>query len=205
MHNRTRVIVAAALTAALAGGGTAAAMASTAGAKPGTAAKTASVSSGCTTDADLAAQLGVSQARLVQAERAVKTSFGKAGAQPTDAQIDAALASALGVSQARVHQALASMKPCKSDARGSKAASSKAAGSAAAERAAQAAFTASVARQLHVSPARVSAALRPIFAAGHGETSSPAFVAAARSLGVSAQQLMIALMHAKESLAAAGR
>src|SRR5215472_4037037 len=70
------------------------------------------------------------------------------------------------------------------------------------ERQAHAAMTAAVAQALHVSTARVSAALRPLFAAGHAETSSPAFAAAARSLGVSTQQLNTALMHAKESLAA---
>jgi len=63
---------------------------------------------------------------------------------------------------------------------------------------------AAVARTLHVSAARVSAALRPLFAAGHADTSSPAFAAAARSLGVSAQQLAAALAHAKQSLAGSG-
>jgi hypothetical protein len=51
------------------------------------------------------------------------------------------------------------------------------------------------------STARVSAALQPLFAAGHADTSSPAFAAAARALGVSTQQLGTALMHAKQSLA----
>jgi hypothetical protein len=63
-------------------------------------------------------------------------------------------------------------------------------------------MTAAVARELHVSTARAGAALRPLFAAGRAETSSPMFAAAARSLGVSAQQLNTALMHAKQSLAA---
>ena len=63
------------------------------------------------------------------------------------------------------------------------------------------AMTAAVARELHASTARVSAALRPLFAAGRADTSSPAFAAAARSLGVSTQQLFTALMHAKQSLA----
>ena len=58
-----------------------------------------------------------------------------------------------------------------------------------------------VAAELHVSTARVSAALQPLFAAGHAETSSPAFAAAARALGVSTNQLDTALMHAKQSLA----
>src|SRR5438034_1394447 len=63
------------------------------------------------------------------------------------------------------------------------------------------AMVAAVARELHVSTARVSAALQPLFAAGHADPSSPAFAAAARSLGVSSQQLSTALMHAKQSLA----
>jgi hypothetical protein len=63
------------------------------------------------------------------------------------------------------------------------------------------AIVAAVAEALHVSTARVSAALQPLFAAGHADTSSSAFAAAARSLGVSTQQLFTALMHAKQSLA----
>ena len=63
------------------------------------------------------------------------------------------------------------------------------------------AIVAAVARELHVSAARVSAALQPLFAAGHADTSSPAFAAAARALGVSTNQLDTALMHAKQSLA----
>ena len=70
------------------------------------------------------------------------------------------------------------------------------------ERQAHDAMAAAVARELHVSTARVSAALRPLFAAGHADTSSPAFAAAARLLGVNAQQLNTALMHAKQSMAA---
>ena len=73
---------------------------------------------------------------------------------------------------------------------------------AAEERQGHNAMTALVAAALHVSTARASAALRPLFAAGRADTSSPAFAAAARSLGVSTQQLATALMHAKQSLAA---
>ena len=71
----------------------------------------------------------------------------------------------------------------------------------ASERPGHDAMVAAVARTLHVSTARVSAALQPLFAAGRADTSSPAFAAAARSLGVSTQQLSTALMHAKQSLA----
>ena len=52
-----------------------------------------------------------------------------------------------------------------------------------------------------MSTARVSAALRPLFAAGQADTSSPVLLAAARSLGVSSQQLSAALAHGKQSLA----
>ena len=81
---------------------------------------------------------------------------------------------------------------------GSKAAASKAVE----ERQGHDLMTAAVARELHVSTARVSAALRPLFAAGGAGPSSPVFLAAARSLGVSAQQLSAALGDAKQSLAA---
>ena len=63
------------------------------------------------------------------------------------------------------------------------------------------AIVAAVSGDLHVSTARVSAALAPLFAAGHADTSSPLFAAAARSLGVSTQQLNTALVQAKQSLA----
>jgi hypothetical protein len=63
------------------------------------------------------------------------------------------------------------------------------------------AMVAAVAAQLHVSSARVAAALQPLFAAGHADTSSPVLAAAARALGVSTDQLNAALMHAKQSLA----
>jgi hypothetical protein len=66
------------------------------------------------------------------------------------------------------------------------------------------ALAAAVARELHVSTARVSAALQPLFAAGRADPSSPVFAAAARSLGVSTQQLATALAHAKQSLAGGG-
>jgi hypothetical protein len=63
------------------------------------------------------------------------------------------------------------------------------------------AMVAAVAGELHLSTARVSAALQPLFAAGHADPSSSASAAAARSLGVSTQQLFTALAHAKQSLA----
>jgi len=186
MRNRTRVIAAAAVTAALAAGGTGAAVASATGAKPGTHAKSVSASGKCAADNDLAARLGVSPARLDHALRAVKISLSKASARPTESQFDAVLARTLGIPLERVRQAFPT---------------GKTGGSKAAVRPGTDALTAAVAKELHVSTARVKAALRPLFAAGTADSSSPVFVAAARSLGVSAQRLSAALAHAKQGLA----
>jgi len=69
------------------------------------------------------------------------------------------------------------------------------------ERRGHAAIAAAVAQALHVSTARVDAALQPLFAAGRADSSSPLVAAAARSLDVSTPQLFAALRHAKVSLA----
>jgi DNA-binding transcriptional regulator YdaS (Cro superfamily) len=204
MRNRTRVIAAAAaVTAALAGGGTATAMASTTGAKPAAHAKTVSASYRCAPDSDLAARLGVSPARLDQALRAVKTSLSAASAEPAEGQFDAALARALQVSQARVRHAFAAEKPCEPKNGGAKSGGSKPGGSkpAPSEQQGHEALAMAVARELHISMARVDSALQPLFAAGHADPSSAVFTAAARALGVSPGQLEAALISAKESLA----
>lgn len=199
MRNRTRVIAAAAaVTAVLAGGGTATAMASTAGAKPAAHAKTVSTTYQCAPASDLAARLGVSPARLDRALRAVKTSLSAAGAKPTEGQFDAALARALHVSQARVRHAFAAEKPCEPKTGGAKSGGTKPAPS---ERQGHEALALAVARELHISMAKVDAALQPLFAAGQADPSSAVFTAAARALGVSPGQLDAALISAKESLA----
>jgi hypothetical protein len=106
----------------------------------------------------------------------------------------AALASTAGATPAaHAKTSSASAKPGGSKTAGSKSGE---------DRQGHDAMTATVARELHVSTARASAALQPLFAAGHADTSSPAFAAAAHSLGVSTQQLNAALVHAKQSLAA---
>lgn len=198
MRNRTRVIAAAAVTAVLAGGGTATAMASTASAKPAAHAKTVSTTYQCAPASDLAARLGVSPARLDRALRAVKTSLSAAGAKPTEGQFDAALARALHVSQARVRHAFAAEKPCEPKTGGAKSGGTKPAPS---ERQGHEALAMAVARELHISMAKVDAALQPLFAAGQADPSSAVFTAAARALGVSPGQLDAALISAKESLA----
>ena len=208
MHNRTRMIAAvAAGTVALGAVSTAAAVASTADGKPGAHSKTASPGGKGGGASDLAARLGVSPARLDHAIRAAKISLSKGNVKPTERQFEAALATILGIPLARVQQAFpAAMsggsKAARAKAASSKAAASKAAGSKAATRAANHAFGVAVARELQVSTARVDMALRPMFAAGYADPSTPAFAAAARSLGVSVHQLSAALVHAKESLAA---
>lgn len=199
MRNRTRVIAAAAaVTAVLAGGGTATAMASTAGAKPAAHAETVSTTYQCAPASDLAARLGVSPARLDRALRAVKTSLSAAGAKPTEGQFDAALARALHVSQARVRHAFAAEKPCEPKTGGAKSGGTKPAPS---ERQGHEALALAVAGELHISMAKVDAALQPLFAAGQADPSSAVFTAAARALGVSPGQLDAALISAKESLA----
>ena len=207
MHNRTRIIAAAAAgTVALAGVSTAAAMASTTDGKPGTHSKTAAASDRHGALDDLAARLGVSPARLDRALRAAKMSLSKANASPTVDQFEAALARILGIPEARVRQAFPAEKPGDTTAAGSKAARSKAAHAKAAqsktaERATNHAFAVAVAQELGVSVSGVSAALRPMLQAGYADPTSPEFAAAARSLGVSVDQLSTALVHAKQSLA----
>jgi len=191
MRNRTMMAAAGAVTAALAAGSIGAAVASTTSAKPSAHQKAMSASPKRAADSDLAARLGVSPARLDQALRTVKTSLIRANAKPSPGQFDAALARVLGIPQARVRQAFPA----------GKRAGVKAIGSEAAVRAGDNALTAAVARELRVSTTQVSEALRPLYAAGRADPSSPAFAAAARSLGVSIHQLVAALVHAKQSLA----
>lgn len=196
MRNRTRAVAAAAVTAAFAAGSIGAAVASTTGSKPSAHAKTVTVNAKRAGYDDLAARLGVSPARLDHALSEVKISLVRANANLSPGQFDAALARILGIPQARVRHAFPP-----EPARGSRVAVSKAPVSKAAARAEFEAFTSAVARELHVSTARVKAALRAMFEAGRADPSSPQFAAAARSIGVSAGQLIAALRHAKESLA----
>jgi hypothetical protein len=87
------------------------------------------------------------------------------------------------------------------DLRGSKAALANGAGANAAPQPGADALPAAVAGELHVSVARATTALRPLLAGGKIDSSAQDFAAAARSLGVSPQQLSAALVQAKQSLA----
>jgi hypothetical protein len=205
MRNRTRMIAAAAaVTAALAAGSTVAVAAATGG-KPGAPAKTTSASEKPGHDAIVAAvarELHVSAARV---GAALQPLFA-AGHADTSSPTFAAAARALGVSTGQLDAALAHAKQSLVGGRQAEqgpvgAKTTPADSKAAEERQGHEAMVAAVAAELHVSAARVSAALQPLFAAGHADTSSPAFAAAARALGVSTGQLDAALAHAKQSLA----
>jgi 2-hydroxychromene-2-carboxylate isomerase len=201
------IAAAAAVTAALAAGSTAA-VASAAGAKPGSPAKTMSASEKPGHDAIVAAvaeELHVSTARV----RAALQPLFAAGHADTSSPAFAAAARSLGVSAQQLSAALAHAKQSLAQglrAKQSPDGSKTAPGGfkTAEDRHGHDAIVAAVAEELHVSTARVRAALQPLFAAGHADTSSPAFAAAAHSLGVSTQQLSAALAHAKQSLAQGG-
>ena len=202
MRNRTRMIAAAAAVAAALAAGSTVAVAAAAGGKPGAPAKTMSASEKPGHDAMVAAvarELHVSAARV---GAALQPLFA-AGHADTSSPAFAAAARALGVSTGQLDAALAHAKQSLAGGQqGPVGAKTPPAGSKAAEeRQGHDAMVAAVAAELHVSAARVSAALQPLFAAGHADTSSPAFAAAARALGVSTGQLDAALAHAKQSLA----
>lgn len=215
MRNRSRMIATAvAITAALAVG-SGAAVASASGGKPGAPARTVSASEkkGDPSEqagqdamaAAVATQLQLSEA---QVSAAMQPLFA-VGSADESSPVFVAAAGSLGVSTGQLSAAIlhakvslaATMPPGSRDK--TKAAHAKAAAGfrSAEEGPGHSAMVASVASQLHVSTARVSAALQPLFAAGHASTSSQPFAAAARSLGVSAAQLSAALGHAKQSLA----
>jgi hypothetical protein len=129
-----------------------------------------------------------------------------AGHADTSSPAFAAAARALGVSPGQLDAALAHAKQSLAAGQhaqqGPAGAKTAPAGSKAAEeRPGHEAMVTAVAAELHVSAVRVSAALQPLFVAGHADTSSPAFAAAARALGVSPGQLDAVLAHAKQSLA----
>jgi 2-hydroxychromene-2-carboxylate isomerase len=125
-----------------------------------------------------------------------------AGRGDASSPVVAAAARSLGVSTNQLYAALvhAKLSLAGAHARQGPARSKAVGANSAAEQQSRAAMTAAVARALHVSTARVNAALRPLFAAGQADTSSPIFAAAARSLGVSTHQLDAALRHAKQSM-----
>jgi 2-hydroxychromene-2-carboxylate isomerase len=218
MRNRTRLIAATAAVAAAVAGGSAAAVASTTGSKPSAPATTMSASekpggskpvgSNSAEEqqghnaiaAAVAQELHVSTA---QVNAALQPIFAAGQADPSSPSF-AAAARSLGVSTQQLAAALAQAKQSvgASTQAGQSPGGSKSVGSKSAEeRQGHNAMVTAIARQLHVSTARVSAALQPLFAAGQADASSPVLAAAAGSLGVSPQQLLTAVMQAKQSQA----
>jgi trimeric autotransporter adhesin len=223
MRNRTRLIAATtAVTAALAAG-SAAAVASTAGGKPGAPAKSATAGA----KPRGSRVVGSRSAEEQQGHEAIATAVARelhlsmaqviaalhplfaAGQAGTSSPVFAAAASSLGVSTQQLAAALSQAKQsltagtqAEQSTTGAKAVGSKAVGSKSGEQQqGHNAIIAEVAQELHLSTAEVSAALQPLFAAGQAGPSSPVFVAAARSLGVSTQQLSAALAQGKQSMA----
>jgi hypothetical protein len=218
MRDRTRMLAAAAVVTAAVAAGSGAAVASTTGAKPGASAKTMSASQKPggpkplgskpaeeqqghdAITAAVAEELHVSTARV---SAALQPLFAAGRADALSAMF-AAAARSLGVSTQQLSAALAHAKQSLAGgthARQKPGGSQSAGSTPAEERQGHDAITAAVAEELHVNTARVSAALQPLFAAGRADASSAMFAAAARSLGVSTQQLSAALAHAKQSLA----
>ena len=146
-----------------------------------------------------------------QVSAALAPLFAAGHADP-DSPVLAAAARSLGVSTqgliaALTHAKLSLAGPAatKQGPAGTKQGTAGTKAGAAADKAGHDAMAASVASELHLGVARVSAALAPLFAAGGAEPDSLLLQAAARDLGVSAQQLNTALVHAKQSLASASQ
>ena len=217
MSTGTTTSAAAAAFAAAMDAGSGAAVAASAGGSPAAHASTASatVKGGSAARAGHDAMVAVVARDLhrstAQVSAALAPLFAAGHADP-DSPVLAAAARSLGVSTqgliaALTHAKLSLASPAATK-QGLAAIKQGPAGTkagAAADKAGHAAMAASVASELHLAVARVSAALAPLFAAGGAEPDSPLLQAAARDLGVSAQQLNTALEHAKQSLASASQ
>jgi len=218
VRSRTRIIAAAAAVSAAVAAGSSAAVAASAGGKPSAHATTTSAS---TARGGPAAKAGhdamvavVARDLRLDAARvaaALAPIFAAGHADP-DSPALAAAARSLGVSTqgliaALTHAKLSLAGPAatKQGPASTKQGTAGTKAGAAADKAGHDAMAASVASELHLGVARVSAALAPLFAAGGAEPDSPLLQAAARDLGVSAQQLNTALVHAKQSLASASQ
>jgi len=216
MRSRTRIIAAAAAISAAVAAGSGVAVAASAGGKPAYASTTSATGKGGNAataghDAMVAVVARDLHRSTAQVSAALAPLFAAGHANP-NSPVLAAAARSLGVSTQGLIAALTHAKESLAGAAGTKqgpagtkqgAAGTKA--GAAADKAGHDAMVATVASDLHLSVAQVSAALAPLFAAGHADTESPLFKAAARDLGVSAQQLNTALVHAKQSLASASQ
>ena len=206
MRNRTRMIAAAVAVSAAVAAGSGVAVAASAGGKPSAPATASGIKGGNAATAGHAAMVAVVARDLhlstaqVAAALAPIVAAGHAGPL---SPVLAAAARSLGVSTQGLIAALTHAKESLAGAAGTKQGPGGSKAGSPADKAGHDAMVAAVAGELHVSTAKVSAALAPLVAAGRADTDSPAFAAAAHDLGVSAQQLNTALMHAKQSLASA--
>jgi hypothetical protein len=217
VRSRTRIIAAAAAVSAAVAAGSGVAVAASSGGTPAAHARStsATVKGGNAAKAGHDAMVAVVARDLhrstAQVSAALAPLFAAGHADP-DSPVFAAAARSLGVSTqgliaALTHAKLSLAGPAatKQGPASTKQGTAGTKAGAAADKAGHDAMAASVASELHLSVARVSAALAPLFAAGGAEPDSPLLQAAARDLGVSAQQLNTALVHAKQSLASASQ
>ena len=217
MRSRTRIIAAAAAVSAAVAAGSGVAVAASSGGTPAAHARStsATVKGGNAAKAGHDAMVAVVardlQRSTAQVSAALAPLFAAGHADP-DSPVFAAAARSLGVSTqgliaALTHAKLSLAGPAatKQGPASTKQGTAGTKAGAAADKAGHDAMAASVASELHLGVARVSAALAPLFAAGGAEPDSPLLQAAARDLGVSAQQLNTALVHAKQSLASASQ
>jgi len=217
VRSRTRIIAAAAAVSAAVAAGSGVAVAASSGGTPAAHARStsATVKGGNAAKAGHDAMVAVVARDLhrstAQVSAALAPLFAAGHADP-DSPVFAAAARSLGVSTqgliaALTHAKLSLAGPAatRQGPAGTKQGTAGTKAGAAADKAGHDAMAASVASELHLGVARVSAALAPLFAAGGAEPDSPLLQAAARGLGVSAQQLNTALVHAKQSLASASQ
>jgi len=216
MRSRTRIIAAAAAISAAVAAGSGVAVAASAGGKPAHASTTSATGKGGNAataghDAMVAVVARDLHRSTAQVSAALAPIFAAGHADP-NSPVFAAAARSLGVSTqgliaALTHAKLSLAGPgaTKQGPASTKQGTAGTKAGAAADKAGHDAMAASVASELHLAVARVSAALAPLFAAGGAEPDSPLLQAAARDLGVSAQQLNTALVHAKQSLASASQ
>jgi hypothetical protein len=217
VRSRTRIIAAAAAVSAAVAAGSGVAVAASEGGTPAAHARatSATVKGGNAAKAGHDAMVAVVardlQRSTAQVSAALAPLFAAGHADP-DSPVFAAAARSLGVSTqgliaALTHAKLSLAGPAatKQGPASTKQGTAGTKAGAAADKAGHDAMAASVASELHLGVARVSAALAPLFAAGGAEPDSPLLQAAARDLGVSAQQLNTALVHAKQSLASASQ
>ena len=213
MRSRTRIIAAAAAVSAAVAAGSGVAVAASEGGTPAAHARTtsAAVKGGNAANAGHNAMVAVVARDLHRSTAQVSTALAPlfaAGHADPNSPVLAAAARSLGVSTqgliaALTHAKLSLAGPgaTKQGPASTKQGTAGTKAGTAADKAGHDAMAASVASELHLSAAQVSAALAPLFAAGRAEPDSPLLRAAARDLGVSVQQLNTALMHAKQSLA----